>query len=214
MHTRNFICGVVIVGIVLICKKNKLPWILLLFICSGLYGSDIHKFSQFKNFNSTYYSSKTGKPALSFYFKEISKESPKIGFFKFSIPFFYVENLIVKIEMENMESEALVKDIKEYHKKQAIRFLQARNVKVQFNLKGENNLFISAKSMKLRNNGSYYFGGNVKVKINNKISEFSSLSLIFSKGNEPYSLTKQNEQTVLKIFESSHFIESEVLSNP
>ena len=68
--------------------------------------------------------------------------------------------------------------------------------------------------MKLRNNGSYHFGGNVKVKINSKISEFSSLSLIFSKGNEPYSLTNQNEQTVLKIFESFHSRESEVLSKP
>ena len=213
MHTRNFICGVVIVGIVLICKK-KLSWIVLLFICPSLYGSNIHRFSEFKNFNSTYYNSETGKPALSFYFKEISKESPKIGFFKFSIPFFYVEDLIVKIEMENMESQSLIKDIKEYHKKQAIRFLQARNVKIQFHLKGENNLFISANSMKLRNNGSYHFGGNVKVKINSKTSEFSSLSLIFSKGNEPYSLTNQNEQTVLKIFESFHSTESEVLSKP
>ena len=176
--------------------------------------ANIHRFSEFKNFNSTYYNSETGKPALSFYFKEISKESPKIGFFKFSIPFFYVEDLIVKIEMENMESQSLIKDIKEYHKKQAIRFLQARNVKVQFHLKGENNLFISANSMKLRNDGSYHFGGNVKVKINSKISEFSSLSLIFPKGNEPYSLTNQNEQTVLKIFESFHSIESEVLSKP
>ena len=176
--------------------------------------ANIHRFSEFKNFNSTYYNSETGKPALSFYFKEISKESPKIGFFKFSIPFFYVENLVVKIEMENVKSDSLVKDIKEYHKKQAIRFLQARNVKVQFNFKGENDLFISANSMKLRNNGSYYFGGNVKIKINNKISEFSSLSLIFSKGNDLYSLIKEDEQTVLKIFESSHSFQSEVLSKP
>ena len=92
MHTRNFICGVVIVGIVLICKK-KLSWIVLLFICPSLYGSNIHRFSEFKNFNSTYYNSETGKPALSFYFKEISKESPKIGFFKFSIPFFFFNGI-------------------------------------------------------------------------------------------------------------------------
>ena len=161
-------------------KKSFYLFVLFCLLTVSM-SANIHKFSEFKNFNSTYYNSETGKPALSFYFKEISKESPKIGFFKFSIPFFYVEDLIVKIEMENMESQTLVKDIKEYHKKQAIRFLQARNVKIQFHLKGENNLFISANSMKLRNDGSYHFGGNVKVKINSKISEFSSLSLIFSK---------------------------------
>ena len=170
------------------CKSLKMEWpirrifrFFILFWASNLFAANVYKFSQFKNFNSTYYNSETGQPALSFSFKEISKESPKLGFLKFSIPFFIVENLSVRIEMEHVKSDSLFADIKEYHQKEAIRFLRARNV---------------------------------KVKINSKISEFSSLSLIFPKGNEPYSLTNQNEQTVLKIFESFHSIESEVLSKP
>ena len=104
---------------------------------SEVSGSKLNQFSQFKNFNSTYYNSETGQPALSFSFKEISKESPKLGFLKFSIPFFIVENLSVKIEMEHIKSDSLFADIKEYHQKEAIRFLRARNVEVHFYFKKE-----------------------------------------------------------------------------
>ena len=181
---------------------------------SEVNGSKLNQFSQFKNFNSTYYNSETGQPALSFSFKEISKESPKLGFLKFSIPFFIVENLSVKIEMEHIKSDSLFADIKEYHQKEAIRFLRARNVKVHFYFKKEKNLLISAHSMKLKNDGSYQFSGSVKVKIDNEIFEYPSLSLFFSPGIHDYSLEKQNGQNILKIFESSHFQESKVITNP
>jgi hypothetical protein len=181
---------------------------------SEVSGSKLNQFSQFKNFNSTYYNSETGQPALSFSFKEISKESPKLGFLKFSIPFFIVENLSVKIEMEHIKSDSLFADIKEYHQKEAIRFLRARNVKVHFYFKKEKNLLISAHSMKLKNDGSYQFSGSVKVKIDNEIFEYPSLSLFFSPGIHDYSLEKQNGQNILKIFESSHFQESKVETYP
>jgi len=181
---------------------------------SEVSGSKLNQFSQFKNFNSTYYNSETGQPALSFSFKEISKESPKLGFLKFSIPFFIVENLSVKIEMEHIKSDSLFADIKEYHQKEAIRFLRARNVKVHFYFKKEKNLLISAHSMKLKNDGSYQFSGSVKVKIDDELFEYPSLSLFFSPGIHDYSLEKQNGQNILKIFESSHFQESKVMTNP
>jgi hypothetical protein len=181
---------------------------------SEVSGSKLNQFSQFKNFNSTYYNSETGQPALSFSFKEISKESPKLGFLKFSIPFFIVENLSVKIEMEHIKSDSLFADIKEYHQKEAIRFLRARNVKVHFYFKKEKNLLISAHSMKLKNDGSYQFSGSVKVKIDNEQFEYPSLSLFFSPGIHDYSLEKQNGQNILKIFESSHFQESKVETYP
>ena len=181
---------------------------------SEVSGSKLNQFSQFKNFNSTYYNSETGQPALSFSFKEISKESPKLGFLKFSIPFFIVENLSVKIKMEHIKSDSLFADIKEYHQKEAIRFLRARNVKVHFYFKKEKNLLISAHSMKLKNDGSYQFSGSVKVKIDNEIFEYPSLSLFFSPGIHDYSLEKQNGRNILKIFESSHFQESKVMTNP
>jgi|TARA_B110000305_G_scaffold5070_1_gene4984 hypothetical protein len=181
---------------------------------SEVSGSKLNQFSQFKNFNSTYYNSETGQPALSFSFKEISKESPKLGFLKFSIPFFIVENLSVKIEMEHIKSDSLFADIKEYHQKEAIRFLRARNVKVHFYFKKEKNLLISAHSMKLKNDGSYQFSGSVKVKIDNELFEYPSLSLFFSPGIHDYSLEKQNGQNILKIFESSHFQESKVETYP
>ena len=181
---------------------------------SEVSGSKLNQFSQFKNFNSTYYNSETGQPALSFSFKEISKESPKLGFLKFSIPFFIVENLSVKIEMEHIKSDSLFADIKEYHQKEAIRFLRARNVKVHFYFKKEKNLLISAHSMKLKNDGSYQFSGSVKVKIDNEIFEYPSLSLFFSPGIHDYSLEKQNGRNILKIFESSHFQESKVITYP
>jgi hypothetical protein len=181
---------------------------------SEVSGSKLNQFSQFKNFNSTYFNSETGQPALSFSFKEISKESPKLGFLKFSIPFFIVENLSVKIEMEHIKSDSLFADIKEYHQKEAIRFLRARNVKVHFYFKKEKNLLISAHSMKLKNDGSYQFSGSVKVKIDNELFEYPSLSLFFSPGIHDYSLEKQNGQNILKIFESSHFQESKVETYP
>jgi hypothetical protein len=181
---------------------------------SEVSGSKLNQFSQFKNFNSTYYNSETGQPALSFSFKEISKESPKLGFLKFSIPFFIVENLSVKIEMEHIKSDSLFADIKEYHQKEAIRFLRARNVKVHFYFKKEKNLLISAHSMKLKNDGSYQFSGSVKVKIDNELFEYPSLSLFFSPGIHDYSLEKQNGRNILKIFESSHFQESKVETYP
>ena len=181
---------------------------------SEVSGSKLNQFSQFKNFNSTYYNSETGQPALSFSFKEISKESPKLGFLKFSIPFFIVENLSVKIEMEHIKSDSLFADIKEYHQKEAIRFLRARNVKVHFYFKKEKNLLISAHSMKLKNDGSYQFSGSVKVKIDNEIFEYPSLSLFFSPGIHDYSLEKQSGRNILKIFESSHFQESKVETYP
>ena len=181
---------------------------------SEVSGSKLNQFSQFKNFNSTYYNSETGQPALSFSFKEISKESPKLGFLKFSIPFFIVENLSVKIEMEHIKSDSLFADIKEYHQKEAIRFLRARNVEVHFYFKKEKNLLISAHSMKLKNDGSYQFSGSVKVKIDNELFEYPSLSLFFSPGIHDYSLEKQNGQNILKIFESSHFQESKVETYP
>jgi hypothetical protein len=181
---------------------------------SEVSGSKLNQFSQFKNFNSTYYNSETGQPALSFSFKEISKESPKLGFLKFSIPFFIVENLSVKIEMEHIKSDSLFADIKEYHQKEAIRFLRARNVEVHFYFKKEKNLLISAHSMKLKNDGSYQFSGSVKVKIDNELFEYPSLSLFFSPGIHDYSLEKQNGQNILKIFESSHFEESKVETYP
>ena len=181
---------------------------------SEVSGSKLNQFSQFKNFNSTYYNSETGQPALSFSFKEISKESPKLGFLKFSIPFFIVENLSVKIEMEHIKSDSLFADIKEYHQKEAIRFLRARNVEVHFYFKKDKNLLISAHSMKLKNDGSYQFSGSVKVKIDNELFEYPSLSLFFSPGIHDYSLEKQNGQNILKIFESSHFQESKVETYP
>ena len=181
---------------------------------SEVSGSKLNQFSQFKNFNSTYYNSETGQPALSFSFKEISKESPKLGFLKFSIPFFIVENLSVKIEMEHIKSDSLFADIKEYHQKEAIRFLRARNVKVHFYFKKEKNLLISAHSMKLKNDGSYQFSGSVKVKIDDELFEYPSLSLFFSPGIHDYSLEKQNGRNILKIFESSHFQESKVITYP
>jgi hypothetical protein len=181
---------------------------------SEVSGSKLNQFSQFKNFNSTYYNSETGQPALSFSFKEISKESPKLGFLKFSIPFFIVENLSVKIEMEHIKSDSLFADIKEYHQKEAIRFLRARNVEVHFYFKKEKNLLISAHSMKLKNDGSYQFSGSVKVKIDNELFEYPSLSLFFSPGIHDYSLEKQNGRNILKIFESSHFQESKVITYP
>ena len=181
---------------------------------SEVSGSKLNQFSQFKNFNSTYYNSETGQPALSFSFKEISKESPKLGFLKFSIPFFIVENLSVKIEMEHIKSDSLIADIKEYHQKEAIRFLKARNVEVHFYFKKDKNLLISAHSMKLKNDGSYQFSGSVKVKIDDELFEYPSLSLFFSPGIHDYSLEKQSGRNILKIFESSHFQESKVITNP
>lgn len=177
-------------------------------------GSEISQFSEFKNFNSTYFNSDTGKPAISFSFEEISKESPSIGFLKLSIPFFCVENLSVQIKMENIESDSLFKDIKEYHQKKAIRFLRARNVKVHFQFKKEENLFITANLMKLNKDGSYKFSGNVKITIDKQIFEYPSLLLFFSTGINYYSLEKQNGQNVLKIFESSNFHKTEVITNP
>ena len=186
----------------------------ILFWASNLFAANVYKFSQFKNFNSTYYNSKTGQPALSFSFKEISKESPKLGFLKFSIPFFIVENFSVRIEMEHVKSDSLFADIKEYHQKEAIRFLRARNVKVHFHFKKRKNLLISAHSMKLKNDGSYQFSGTVKVQIGDELFEYPSLSLFFLPGIHDYSLEKQSGRNILKIFESFHSIESEVLSKP
>ena len=186
----------------------------ILFWASNLFAANVYKFSQFKNFNSTYYNSETGQPALSFSFKEISKESPKLGFLKFSIPFFIVENFSVRIEMEHVKSDSLFADIKEYHQKEAIRFLRARNVKVHFHFKKRENLLISAHSMKLKNDGSYQFSGTVKVQIGDELFEYPSLSLFFSRGIHDYSLEKQSGRNILKIFESFHSIESEVLSKP
>ena len=186
----------------------------ILFWASNLFAANVYKFSQFKNFNSTYYNSETGQPALSFSFKEISKESPKLGFLKFSIPFFIVENFSVRIEMEHVKSDSLFADIKEYHQKEAIRFLRARNVKVHFHFKKRENLLISAHSMKLKNDGSYQFSGTVKLQIGDELFEYPSLSLFFLPGINDYSLEKQSGRNILKIFESFHFIESEVLSKP
>ena len=186
----------------------------ILFWASNLFAANVYKFSQFKNFNSTYYNSETGQPALSFSFKEISKESPKLGFLKFSIPFFIVENFSVRIKMEHVKSDSLFADIKEYHQKEAIRFLRARNVKVHFHFKKRKNLLISAHSMKLKNDGSYQFSGTVKVQIGDELFEYPSLSLFFSRGIHDYSLEKQSGRNILKIFESFHSIESEVLSKP
>ena len=197
------------------CKSLKMKWpirrifrFFILFWASNLFAANVYKFSQFKNFNSTYYNSETGQPALSFSFKEISKESPKLGFLKFSIPFFIVENLSVRIEMEHVKSDSLFADIKEYHQKEAIRFLRARNVKVNFHFKKRENLLISAHSMKLKNDGSYQFSGTVKVQIGDELFEYPSLSLFFSRGIHDYSLEKQSGRNILKIFESFHSIES------
>ena len=55
------------------------------------------------------------------------KESPELAFLTLSIPFFCIENLDVKIEMKNFQGNALWNDLKEFHKKEAIRFLRANN---------------------------------------------------------------------------------------
>ena len=69
-------------------------------------------------------------------------------------------------------------------------------------------------SMKLKNDGSYQFSGTVKVQIGDELFEYPSLSLFFSRGIHDYSLEKQSGRNILKIFESFHSIESEVLSKP
>ena len=203
------------------CKSLKMKWpirrifrFFIFLLATNLFAANVYKFSQFKNFSSTYYNSETGQAALSFSFKEISKESPKFGFLKFSIPFFIVENFSVRIKMEHVKSDSLFADIKEYHQKEAIRFLRARNVKVHFHFKKRENLLISAHSMKLKNDGSYQFSGTVKVQIGDELFEYPSLSLFFSRGIHDYSLEKQSGRNILKIFESFHSIESEVLSKP
>jgi hypothetical protein len=68
--------------------------------------------------------------------------------------------------------------------------------------------------MKLKNDGSYQFSGSVKVKIDDELFEYPSLSLFFSPGIHDYSLEKQSGRNILKIFESSHFQESKVITNP
>ena len=59
--------------------------------------------------------------------------------------------------------------------------------------------------MELKNDGNYQFSRLVKVKIDNELFEYPSLSLFFSPGIHDYSLEKQNGRNILKIFESSHF---------
>ena len=58
------------------------------------------------------------------------------------------------------------------------------------------------------------FSGTVKVQIGDELFEYPSLSLFFSRGIHDYSLEKQSGRNILKIFESFHSIESEVLSKP
>jgi hypothetical protein len=176
--------------------------------------ANVHKFSQFTKFSSTYFNRKSGKPALQFSFQKISKESPKIGFLKFSLPFYYVENLSVQIEMENMDSKIFWEDIKKYHEKEAIRFLQARNVKIHFLFKQQKKLLISSNSMKLKKDGTYLFSGEVNLKTDKQIIKHPSLHLYFSQGKGSYIIEKNGGQITLKIFEPSHFSKSEVINSP
>jgi len=176
--------------------------------------ANVHKFSQFTKFSSTYFNRKSGKPALQFSFQKISKESPKIGFLKFSLPFYYVENLSVQIEMENMDSKIFWEDIKKYHEKEAIRFLQARNVKIHFLFKQQKKLLISSNSMKLKKDGTYLFSGEVTLKTDKQIIKHPSLHLYFSQGKGSYIIEKNGGQITLKIFEPSHFSKSEVINSP
>ena len=55
--------------------------------------------------------------------------------------------------MENMDSKTIWDDLKQYHKKNAIRFLQARNVKIDFLFAKQKKLQISSNSMKLKEDG-------------------------------------------------------------
>ena len=176
--------------------------------------ANVQKFSQFTKFSSTYFNRKSGKPALQFSFQKISKESPKIGFLKFSLPFYYVENLSVQIEMENMDSKTIWDDLKLYHKKNAIRFLQARNVKIDFLFAKQKKLQISSNSMKLKEDGTYLFSGKVTILTDEQVFNHPSLHLSFSRGKGSYHIEKREERIKLLIFEPSHFSKSEVIISP
>ena len=169
------------------------------------FSAQVHKFSKFKNFNSVYYNEANGRPALNFSFERITKKNPELAFLTLSIPFFCIENLDVKIEMKNFQGNALWNDLKEFHKKEAIRFLRANNAKVRFNFDQEKSLQITSNSLKLKKDGSYQFSGDVRVISNQSVKTFSELTLILSEGKKYYAFSENRGTHTLRIFETSHF---------
>ncbi|MBT3668019.1 MAG: hypothetical protein HN548_11130 [Opitutae bacterium] len=113
-----------------------------------------------------------------------------------------------------MDSKIFWEDIKKYHEKEAIRFLQARNVKIHFLFKQQKKLLISSNSMKLKKDGTYLFSGEVNLKTDKQIIKHPSLHLYFSQGKGSYIIEKNGGQITLKIFEPSHFSKSEVINSP
>lgn len=113
-----------------------------------------------------------------------------------------------------MQSQSLLRDIKQFHKKEAIRFLQARKVKVHIHFKEQKDLLITSKTMKLKKEGGYLFSGEVTLKVGKDIFNYPTLYVTFQEGKGSYIIEKRQGETILQIFEPSHFLKSELNNVP
>ena len=125
----------------------------------------------------------SGKPALQLFLsRKYQRNRPRLGSSNFQLPFYLCGRPnSVQIEMENMDSQSLIRDdLKQYHKKQAIRFLQARNVKVQFLIAKQKKSFDLCQFYEIKNDGSYHFL-EVKLRLTDEISNYPSFRFFFTR---------------------------------
>jgi hypothetical protein len=163
----------------------------------------LYKFTDFKNFNSVYYNTETGKPSLNFSFSEIKRESPKIGFLKLAIPFFFIEDFKVDINLEQINAEKLFADIQAFKQREAIRFISGRRVSILFHTNFKNPISIIANSLKITKAGEFKMSGKVQLRFEKKDIQTNSLILHLNEGEKHVKLIKEKSINNLYIFHPS-----------
>ncbi|MDA8774735.1 hypothetical protein N9N13_03325 [Opitutales bacterium] len=160
----------------------------------------LYKFTEFKSFNSVYYNPESGKPSINFSFSEIKRESPKIGFLKLAIPFFFIEDLNVVINLEQIDSERLFADLKTFQQREAIRFISGRRVSILFHSNFKNSVSIIANSLKFTKVGQFKVSGKVQLRFNEKDYQENSIILHLNEGESEIKIMKEKGINNLYVF--------------
>ena len=122
---------------------------------------------------------------------------------KLAIPFFFIEDFKVDINLEQINAEKLFADIQAFKQREAIRFISGRRVSILFHTNFKNPISIIANSLKLTKTGEFKMSGKVQLRFEKKDIQTNSLILHLNEGEKEVKLIKEKSINNLYIFHPS-----------
>ena len=134
----------------------RIVFLYLVFICPFLLfglNPNFRSISELEGFESTLFSDHSGKPYITFHYREASTEFPKVGFLKLGISFLKVTDLNIQIDMVNASAESLLAKWHSLVSEKSIRYVTIEPISLSFFNGSDEPCNLSANKAKFTSSG-------------------------------------------------------------